>query len=117
MTEGFNYTEAVRELERIAEIVENPDTGIEDIDKYIKADQNKWETGIKLREKAKETPKTELKQVGEMSMNIVATSHSFTIYLHHYHLPIYYKKDYEEMVMLLQQAKLKTKEVRSKLFA
>ena len=36
MTEGFNYTEAVRELERIAEIVENPDTGIEDIDKYIK---------------------------------------------------------------------------------
>ena len=89
----------------------------EDIDKYIKAYQNNWETGIKLREKAKETPKTELKQVGEMSMNIVATSHSFTIYLHHYHLPIYYKKDYEEMVMLLQQAKLKTKEVRSKLFA
>ena len=36
MAEGFNYTEAVRELERIAEIVENPDTGIEDIDKYIK---------------------------------------------------------------------------------
>ena len=35
MAEGFNYTEAVRELERIAEIVENPDTGIEDIDKYI----------------------------------------------------------------------------------
>ncbi|MGN1046687.1 MAG: exodeoxyribonuclease VII small subunit [Candidatus Cryptobacteroides sp.] len=36
MAEGFNYTEAVRELERIAEIVENPETGIDDIDKYIK---------------------------------------------------------------------------------
>lgn len=89
----------------------------EDIDKYIKAYQNNWETGIKLREKAKETPKTELKQVGEMSMNIVATAHSFTIYLHRYHLPIYYKKDYEEMVMLLQRAKLRIIEVRSKLFA
>jgi hypothetical protein len=89
----------------------------EDIDKYIKAYQNNWETGIKLREKAKETPKTELKQVGEMSMNIVATAQSFTIYLHHYHLPIYKKKEYEEMVMLLQQAKHKIKEVRKKLFA
>lgn len=88
----------------------------EDIDKYIQAYQNNWETATQLREKAKETPKTELKQVGEMRMNIVATSRSFTIYLHQYHLPIYYKKDYEEMVMLLKRAKLRIKEVRSKLF-
>ncbi|MGN0189158.1 MAG: exodeoxyribonuclease VII small subunit [Candidatus Cryptobacteroides sp.] len=36
MADGFNYGEAVKELERIAGIVENPDTGIEDIDKYIR---------------------------------------------------------------------------------
>ena len=88
----------------------------EDIDKYIQAYQNNWETGTQLREKAKETPNTELKQVGEMRMNIVATASSFTIYLHQYHLPIYKKKDYEEMVMLLQRAKLRIKEVRNKLF-
>ena len=88
----------------------------EDIDKYIQAYQNNWKTATQLREKAKETPKTELKQVGEMRMNIVATSRSFTIYLHQYHLPIYYKKDYEDMVMLLKRAKLRIKEVRSKLF-
>lgn len=88
----------------------------EDIDKYIQAYHNNWNTGIKLREKAKETPKTELKQVGEMKMNIVATGSYFTVYLHHYHLPINDKKEYEDMIMLLQRAKLRIKEVRSKLF-
>ncbi len=35
MEEKFDYTEAVRELERIAAKVEDPSTGLDDIDKYI----------------------------------------------------------------------------------
>ncbi len=34
--ETFDYNEAVTELEAIAVKVEDPDTGIEDIDKYMK---------------------------------------------------------------------------------
>lgn len=34
--EGFDYAAAVAELEEIAAKAENPETGIEDIDKYIK---------------------------------------------------------------------------------
>ncbi len=34
--EIFNYNEAVAELEAIAVKVEDPNTGIEDIDKYLK---------------------------------------------------------------------------------
>ncbi len=34
--ETFDYNEAVAELEAIAVKVEDPNTGIEDIDKYIK---------------------------------------------------------------------------------
>ena len=34
--EGFDYTKAIEELEAIAAKVEDPQTGIEDIDKYIK---------------------------------------------------------------------------------
>lgn len=35
MEEKFDYTEAVRELERIVAKVEDPSTGLDDIDKYI----------------------------------------------------------------------------------
>ena len=34
--EEFNYTKAVEELESIAAKVEDPDTGIDDIDRYIR---------------------------------------------------------------------------------
>ncbi len=34
--EIFDYNEAVAEIEAIAAKVEDPDTGIEDIDKYLK---------------------------------------------------------------------------------
>lgn len=34
--EKFDYKEAVRELERIAAKVEDPSTGLDDIDKYVK---------------------------------------------------------------------------------
>ena len=34
--EKFDYTKAVEELELIAAKVEDPDTGIDDIDRYIK---------------------------------------------------------------------------------
>lgn len=34
--EEFDYTKAIEELETIAAKVEDPQTGIEDIDKYIK---------------------------------------------------------------------------------
>ena len=34
--EEFNYAEAIAELEKIAAEVENPSTGIDDIDKYIR---------------------------------------------------------------------------------
>ena len=36
MKEEFNYAKAVEELEAIASKVEDPQTGIEDIDKFIK---------------------------------------------------------------------------------
>ena len=36
MTEQFDYAKAMEELEAIAAKVEDPKTGIEDIDKYIK---------------------------------------------------------------------------------
>ena len=36
MEEKFEYTKAVEELEAIVLKVEDPDTGIEDIDRYIK---------------------------------------------------------------------------------
>lgn len=34
--EKFDYKEAVRELESIAAKVEDPSTGLDDIDKYVK---------------------------------------------------------------------------------
>lgn len=34
--EKFDYKEAVRELESIATKVEDPSTGLDDIDKYVK---------------------------------------------------------------------------------
>lgn len=88
----------------------------EEIDKYIQAYKNNWELGKQLQSKAKETPNTELSQNGEMRMKVAATSRSFRIYLHHNYLPISDKKECEEMIMLLQRAKLRIKEVRSKLF-
>lgn len=36
MSEEFNYSDAMAELERIALKVEDPSTGIDDIGKYIK---------------------------------------------------------------------------------
>ena len=39
MTEKFDYKKAIEELEAIAAKVENPQTGIEDIDKYMKRSQ------------------------------------------------------------------------------
>ena len=36
MTEKFDYAKAMEELEAIAAKVEDPKTGIDDIDKYIK---------------------------------------------------------------------------------
>lgn len=36
MEEVFDYTAAVKDLERIAQKVEDPSTGLEDIDKYIR---------------------------------------------------------------------------------
>lgn len=39
MKEKFDYTKAVEELERMAAKVEDPKTGIDDIDVYIKRSQ------------------------------------------------------------------------------
>ena len=39
MKENFDYTKAVEELEQIAAKVEDPKTGIDDIDVYIKRSQ------------------------------------------------------------------------------
>lgn len=36
MEEKFDYAKAVQELEAIAQNVEDPNTGIDDIDRYIK---------------------------------------------------------------------------------
>ena len=39
MNENFDYTKAIEELEAIAAKVEDPSTGIGDIDKYMKRSQ------------------------------------------------------------------------------
>ena len=39
MNENFDYTKAIEELEKIAAKVEDPSTGIGDIDKYMKRSQ------------------------------------------------------------------------------
>ena len=39
MNEEFDYTKAIEELEAIAAKVEDPSTGIGDIDKYMKRSQ------------------------------------------------------------------------------
>ena len=39
MKEEFNYNKAVEELEAIAAKVEDPKTGVEDIDRYIRRSQ------------------------------------------------------------------------------
>lgn len=39
MEQKFEYNKAVEELEAIAAQVENPETGIDDIDKYMKRSQ------------------------------------------------------------------------------
>jgi exodeoxyribonuclease VII small subunit len=39
MKQKFEYAKAVEELEAIAAKVENPETGIDDIDKYMKRSQ------------------------------------------------------------------------------
>ena len=39
MEEKFEYAKAIEELEAIAVKVENPQTGIEDIEKYMKRSQ------------------------------------------------------------------------------
>lgn len=39
MSEQFDYKKAVEELEAIAAKVEDPDTGIGEIDKYVKRSQ------------------------------------------------------------------------------
>ena len=44
MKEKFDYTKAVEELEQIAAKVEDPKTGIDDIDVYIKRSQELLET-------------------------------------------------------------------------
>ena len=36
MTDKFDYTQAIEELESIAAKVEDPKTGIDDIDRYIR---------------------------------------------------------------------------------
>lgn len=40
MSEQFDYKKAVEELEAIAAKVEDPDTGIGEIDKYVKRSQD-----------------------------------------------------------------------------
>jgi exodeoxyribonuclease VII small subunit len=40
MKEEFDYSKAVEELETIAAKVEDPNTGIDDIDKYIKRSED-----------------------------------------------------------------------------
>ena len=39
MEKNFDYTKAIAELEAIAAKVEDPDTGIDEIDKYMKRSQ------------------------------------------------------------------------------
>lgn len=55
MKEEFNYTKAIEELESIAAKVEDPDTCIGDIDKYMKRSQELIEACRSYLRGARET--------------------------------------------------------------
>lgn len=88
----------------------------ENINKYITAYQNNWQRGSVLYKKTKELLQAELREQGEMGMMIVATRQGFKVCLDNYHLPISSQKECEEMIRKLKLAKLRIKEIRSKLF-
>ena len=63
MTENFDYAKAVEELEAIAAKVEDPNTGIGDIDKYMKRSQQLLEACREYLRGARE--KLEQKEINQ----------------------------------------------------
>lgn len=89
----------------------------EDIDKYILAYNKNWQIAETLLEQAKTLPNTDLKQKGEMDMYIVVRNEYVSIYLYHYHLPLHTKKECDEMILSLEKAKIRIKQIQERLFA
>ena len=86
------------------------------IDQYIHALIENWKSAKQLHETAKNFPDAELKQTGLMDMRIVATSKYSSLCFFKYHLEIYSEERYQNVLNVLQMAKLRIVEVRSKLF-
>ena len=57
MTEKFDYAKAVEELEAIAAKVEDPNTGVDDIDRYVKRSMELLEACRAYLRGARETVK------------------------------------------------------------
>lgn len=57
MTEKFDYAKAVEELEAIAAKVEDPNTGVDDIDRYVKRSKELLEACRAYLRGARETVK------------------------------------------------------------
>lgn len=93
------------------------DISEKDIDKYILAYNRNWQIAETLLEQAKNLPNTELKQKGEMDMDIVVRNEYVSIYLYYYHLPLHTKKECDEMILSLEKAKRRIKQVQERLFA
>ena len=93
------------------------DISEKDIDKYILAYNKNWQIAETLLEQAKNLPNTELKQNGEMNMDIVVRNEYVNIYLYSYHLPLHTKKECDEMILSLKKAKRRIKQVQERLFA
>lgn len=87
-----------------------------DIDKYINAYKNNWQTAEKLQVKIFDTPDAKFNQLGEMGMNITVSHNSITLCIDSYHLPICSKKECDDIINHLNIAKHRIKEIRQRLF-
>lgn len=87
-----------------------------DIDKYINAYKNNWQTAEKLQVKIFDTPDAKFNQLGEMGMNITVSHNSITLCIDSYHLPICSRKECDDIINHLNIAKHRIKEIRQRLF-
>lgn len=87
-----------------------------EIDNYIQAYKLNWLKAQELFEKAQELPNTLFNIVGEKGMNISVSQSSINIYLYQYHLPIGTEEQCQDIIRKFQEAQLRIKEIRKKLF-
>lgn len=87
-----------------------------EIDNYINAYKNNWQTAEEVQVKISDTPEAKFNQLGEMGMNITVTQNSINLCIDNYHLPICSKKDCDNIIEHFNIAKYRIKEIRQRLF-